>query len=380
MNKKLQLILFILLFLVLVYIFHNSFSNNEHYRNTKSQDSVNKNYCQSASNRFIVVSDPDDPRCIKNQKNNKSKDNSIIGFIPCINNGRWGLKYGSDPKCYPLSFFGSRKEGSGTGSDNSEDGDDSTTSKSTSKSKLSESEYKKNKKLKEELLKCEKTKLPNSGPCFTVVESFENFKSQNDLSLDEKCQLYNKNPDFGFYKMQTINGKNSIACRKYYKSQNNDSTITGIYKPTDYGIYVSPSTSLKSGYNMSGCYPKDTDFNEMCRAVNKDDNYGTYKILNGADGNCYDPNNEYELKNYANAICSVNHETNIPKLSPGALGKIPFNPNYFTKCIPFQSSIEPTFQKECDKIQIKGYPLKAYQIDSYDCPPGQGRAKCKYNA
>lgn len=128
--------------------------------------------------------------------------------------------------------------------------------------------------------------------------------------------------------------------------------------------------------------PSDTDFNEMCISKNKNDLYGTYQVLYGEDGNCYDPTSDLQNQNYKNAICSQNHFQNIPKLWSGKNKDTqqPFDPNYFTKCTPFQSNLQQTFQQECDKIQIPNTPLTAYEINAYDCPPGEGRAKCKYSS
>ena len=349
-------------------------------------------YCLSADQEFIAISDDDDPRCLKNQKQQESSSiQPILNYLPCLTKkGNWGLQYLN--QCYPLSqplqepspLLSQISILSNSGYEYSE--------LDISGMGLSEQKGQKDDKRKPT---CRDTKTPNSGPCFTISpenlanitqlkEKFSMNKPSLDcnsesLTLDEKCQCYSKNNKYGFYKVQVTGNQGYLMCRKYYKSQNNDMTKPGIYSPNQYNMYI-PKKENSQDWNMTGCLPRDTDFNEMCGVKNQNDNYGTYQILYGEDGNCYDPTSNLQNQNYGNAICSQNHYQNIPKLWPGhtPITKLSLSPNYFTKCTAMNSNLQQTFQTECDKIKLKGMPLQAYEIDSYDCPPGDARAKCKY--
>lgn len=366
-------------------------------------------YCLSADQYFIAISDDDDPRCLKNQKKQKTREFSqsensmsssiqpILNYLPCLTKtGNWGLQYLN--QCYPLSQ--PQQEPSPLLSQISILSNSGFEYSGSDISGMDLSEQKgKHKGQRDHKRKptCHDTKIPNSGPCFTLspknlakITQLKEHFSFNDpsvdcnsksLTLDEKCQCYSKNNKYGFYKVQTTGNQGSIMCRKYYKSQNNDMTKPGIYSPNKYNIYI-PKREKSEEWNMTGCLPRDTDFNEMCGSKNQNDNYGTYQILYGEDGNCYDPTSNLQNQNYGNAICSQNHYQNIPKLWPGhtPITNLSLSPNYFTKCTQMNTNLQQTFQKECDKIELSGMalPLQAYEIDSYDCSPGEARAKCHY--
>lgn len=355
-------------------------------------------YCLSADQYFIAISDDDDPRCLKNQKKQESNSiQPILNYIPCLTkNGTWGLQYLH--QCYPLSQ--PQQKPSPLLSQNSilsNSGFEYSGSNEISGIDLSKQKDKTPFKRKDHKRKptCQDTKTPHSGPCFTLspknlakITQLKEHFSINDqnidcnsesFTLDEQCQCHEKDSRYGFYKVQVTGNQGSIMCRKYYKSQNNDITKEGIYSPNEYGVYI-PKKGNSEDWNMTGCMPRDTDFNEMCGIKNQNENYGTYQILYGEDGNCYDPISYLQNQNYGNAICSQNHYQNIPKLWSGhtPITNLSLSPNYFTKCTPMNSNLQQTFQSECDKIELSGMGLKAYEIDSYDCPPGEARAKCHY--
>ena len=366
MKDKKSIILFILLCIFFLFIYY-SILNNEHFNN----------YCQSVDNTFISVSDVNDSRCVKNinNKGTLTKKSGLFDYIPCITSDyNWGIYHHN--KCYPYP-----KKEIKVSELSYESGSSSEMSGEESKEVIKR-RHKRD---------CEKQKLPNSGPCFSL-EPFDNLyaPSQNcsednyeNLSLDEQCQCIKNDNRYGFYKLQKIGNQGTLNCRKYYKSQNNDMNQTGIYSPNSYNVFV--PTLSDSSLNMSDCRPKDVDFDQFCKIKNNNNSlYGTAKILNDEDGNCYKDDGTIDI-HQANAICSYNYKNSIPKLSPGhsinsiTLETTPYSPNYFTKCIPFSSDMNNSFQKECDSISNQYYPLKAYDIDSYDCPIGEGRAKCKFS-
>ena len=382
-KSKISKIIGIILLILFIYTF---FSIKEDFAPLQ-------NYCLSANRTFIAISDNHDPRCLHNQQKQTQSIQPILNYIPCLTKGQgWGMQYLN--KCFPLStsqtdqpsplFSNSQlfqemsgMEFSGNDLSNSEFSGNQT------QNTLNKLNFQ---------INCQQTRLPNSGPCFPIFEHFDtNDKSLHkpsidcsntqNLTLDQQCQCYTNDNRYGFYKIIKTGNQGSMVCRKYYKSQNNDSNKLGIYSPNDYHVYV-PKKPNSEELNMTGCLPRDTDFNEMCIMQNKNDRYGTYQILYGEDGNCYDPISDLQNQNYGNAICSQNHYQNVPKLWSG---KIPltnqsFSPNYFTQCIPMKPNLQKIFQNECDKIELSGMPLTAYEIDSYDCPPGEGRAKCKYQS
>lgn len=110
------------------------------------------------------------------------------------------------------------------------------------------------------------------------------------------------------------------------------------------------SSDGKKVINQTGCFPKDLDFNQICKSANKKNQlFGAYKILIGQDGNCYNKDGT-ENKNEANALCSTNFNNQLPKyFTPAPLystinTKTGYNtatPNYntfMTKCAPSDSN------------------------------------------
>ncbi len=373
------------------------------YQTQKEGFTSLQKYCLSADQSFIAISDDKDPRCLINQST-QNHVGPILNYLPCRTEaGTWGIQHLNT--CYPISQATNEPQPSDT-STHSNIGFEYSGMESPSGLPINQKESKKE-KLKEKTRKatCQDTRIPNSGPCFSlsqlphsvsskiqaiqqqfkIKESFDQmhkptiYCNQKDLTLDEQCQCYVKDSRYGFYKVQTTGNQGSLLCRKYYKSQNNDITKLGKYSPKDYQIYVSTKPN-STQLNMSGCVPRDTDFNEMCAMQNKNDQFGSYQILYGEDGNCYDPTSNLPNPNYGNAICSQNHFANSPKLWPAniPLTSVSLSPNYFTKCVSMNSDMKNTFQNECDKIELSGVSLQAYEIDSYDCEPGEARAKCRY--
>ncbi len=371
---------------------------------------MNPNYCQTKENEFIAITNPDDSRCLRNQQKEKKTSvgitDRILNYLPCITDkNEWGLYHGR--KCYPYHDFnhgkGKDKKGemgmdewSGLSEEERE-----RRRREMEDAKMDEMERRRRERenRRRNRIKCEKINVPNAGPC---VETFLNESwvvpdefwkpdldcstgNMENLSLDEKCQCYTQNVNYGFYKNQLIGttGQTRMLCRKYYKSSNNDSTQEGTYKPEAYNIYVPELTLGRK--NMTGCARLSEDLNEKCKELNGDERYGVAKILKGEDGNCYQKGT-YNTpdKEMGNAICTDNYyDTRIKlmpnsKWNPTTMTNEMIDPNLFTKCIPMERNMNQKFQQECDKMKIEGYPLEAYAIDSYDCPIGEGRAKCRY--
>lgn len=359
-----------------------------HFYQTKEGFRPLQNYCLSTNRTFIAISDPEDPRCIQNKKQMKESVQPILNYIPCkTENQDWGIQYLQ--KCFSIfQPFNKQNHQEYSGMNYSGMEYSGMEYSGMNYSGMNLLSLSKNNKL---TMDCSKTRLPHSGPCFLLSEHFQPVQKSlhtpsidctnpQNLTLDQQCQCYTNDNRYGFYKVQRTGNQGSMVCRKYYKSNNNDRNLLGKYSPNDYQIYV-PKKENSDQMNMTGCLPSDTDFNEMCAMQNKNQRFGTYKILYGEDGNCYDPISDLQNQNYGNAICSQNHYQNIPKLWSGQNSETQtsLDPNYFTKCIPMNSNLQKTFQNECDKIKLPGMPLTAYEIDSYDCLPGEARAKCKYD-
>jgi hypothetical protein len=373
---------------------------------------MNPNYCQTKENEFIAITDPNDSRCLRNQKKQTESSvgitDRILNYLPCITDkNEWGLYHGR--KCYPYHDF---HNGKGKDKNGKMEFDESEWSG------LSEEERERRRRERREMqmdemekrrrerekrrknrVRCEKIDVPNAGPC---IEMFENenwivpdefwkpdldcsMGNLENLSLDEKCQCYTQNTNYGFYKNQLIGttGQTRMLCRKYYKSTQNESTQEGTYQPEAYNIYIPDMTLGRK--NMTGCTRMSEDLNEKCKELNGNERYGVAKILRGEDGNCYQQGTyNTPNKEMGNGICTDNYYDTRIKLMPNqkwnasTMSNEVINPNLFTKCITLGTNMQQKFQVECDKMKIEGYPLRPYAMDSYDCPVGEGRAKCKY--
>lgn len=363
----------------------NRFFQKEYFENT----------CQSTNGDFIVITDDNDPRCLKNQVQSKKDileiDENQLDNLSCITTqNEWGIL--ENGICMSLHSSQSKKNKNKKNNQNSNQNNtnnntnpywngfeyvDINTNSSISIGSNIQQEEEEENTIIQSVRSCDKEKLPNSLPCF-ISESFQNASTD----YDKQCkQTYGK--DFGFYKQQTINGNTSVNCRKYYVPTltNNvpDYGKEGTYQPEKYNIYI-PKNNDKNEKAMTGCHPSDYDFNDICRRTQNSSLYGVFKLLKGKDGNCYYENG-LENTLQSNAICSQNYQNEIPKvkvyqppfsnLSTSSDSPSTYYPNLFTKC----DSKDTDFNQECKKMLSN---LKAEDIQGYDCPIGQYRSKCIY--
>lgn len=126
------------------------------------------------------------------------------------------------------------------------------------------------------------------------------------------------------------------------------------------------------------CHNIDTDFDTWCRYYNHTNippgyninSIGSKKLLVGSKGGCYLDNGESD-NSMASAICDYNHMDEIKKLGPANLS---LDYNIFTNCQPIRGT---NFIKDCSKLlNVKYEDAYADQIMGYDCNPGFARAKC----
>lgn len=379
MKFKINSLFFFILFILFLLFIYMKYIKKEYFENT----------CQSVDGNFIVISDDNDIRCLKNQKNQNKKeeiDENQLDNISCITTQNdWGIL--ENGKCISLHSKNQNQTNSfwdgfkfiDINQMNQQNQIDTAfdSISSISLSSLQEEEEEESRQIKA-VRDCNKEKLPNSLPCF-VSESFQN----QTPDYDTQCKTtYGK--DFGFYTLQQINGNTSVNCRKYYSPVSpNDYTQNGTYQPEKYGIYIPKNNQNNNA--MTGCYLSDMDFNDICRKTQNSSLYGVFKLLKGKDGNCYHLNGLEDISQ-SNAICSQNYQTQIPKIS---VYQPPFSfspdtyttnetsssstyyPNLFTKCHPQNTD----FNIECKKMLSD---LTSVDIQGYDCPIGQYRSKCIY--
>jgi hypothetical protein len=378
MKKKYNLYLISLIILFALFIIYLIYSI------TKKEDFINNpNYCRSINGNFIYITDTNDSRCLRNKKLNNNKT-YITGKGNCSKDGSWGLWYNNSclnfqnmfNKFYGLNYNELLKQKK-----------DKYFSEEEEDNNYYYKKLKKNEKIPKKKT-CNDLRKKNSTPCFELFENsgtcssdqlqtYQNAinDSQNTdskINLDSGCQTSNGEL-YGYYNTECYTGENNNItttnnCRKFYKSNNNqvissDSTpLNGSYKPESY-FYV-PKKSDDS-YNMTGCFEKSLDFNSICASVNNNQLFGAYKILNGENGNCYDDNGEPDPTK-SNAFCSQNFYNERPTVL--------VQNGYSTKCLPLYSN----FTEECKKIieNNDDFKINAFDINSYDCPPNRGRAKC----
>lgn len=313
------IIIIIFLFIIIFYNYHI----NEICIQRIEDFALSPNYCESVDGTFIYITNPNDKRCAKS---NIHKNNNFYpsGKGNCSINNTFGIfvnKVCTSFKTLFPSLELSGLESSGLESSGLESsGLNENRELSTLKKKMS----------------CESAKkLPNSSPCFeffdvaknqSEFEFFDNSKcsskqlkkinlsnSSNSINVDSNCKT--NDPSFGFYYPQCPTDNTvTYACRKYYHSINNNVSHNGTYQPNLY-MYT-PMKTLPDGkkvINQTGCFPKDLDFNQICKSANKKNQlFGAYKILIGQDGNCYNKDGT-ENKNEANALCSTNFNNQLPK-------------------------------------------------------------------
>ncbi len=400
-------ILFILFIILIFFIFYySSYKKKEGFINIERVSIFNPNYCESVDGKFIEVTDPNDSRCLINQTKNRSINSDKMnpwGYRSCItgDNTQYGVYnmekcYSVIPKPVPtsssFSFQDSLSDLSGLGLD----GDLTGLSDLSNLSGLSglEKPYKKT---------CEELKLPNSSPCIPI----ENFTNQNEADcvtnfisdentkdLNKYCQCLMKTKgrsdymDFGASDVEVIDNNAVVNCKKYYYTTSTQLTVDnkGVYDPSYFAPYKYIPRRIENGIdkpNMTGCYDNDLDFNNLCSSMNQNQLWGSFKKLNGEDGGCYYQNGMVNT-NQSNSICSVNYNNELQKLNfPPSQNpdRIPL-PNLYTKCKTLSTNtdmttVQTTMNAECNNMRSINKTLTAYGIDSYDCPPGQFRAKCK---
>ncbi len=366
-------ILFLILFYI-VYLTQKTFvlkQINENFVN-------NPNYCRSVNGNFIYITNQDDTRCLKNQNKNSNNKFNISGKGNCYKDNTWGIFHNNI--CYTFNNFFSKFYNINymnfidTIKNKSLEEEEEEENNQNSLSNLIKNKRKKRKE-------CDSIRLPNSTPCFELFENSSNGCSIDQLktlqssiddpddpiNLDQQCQDFKNDINFGFYQPLCGTTQVSYDCRKYYKSNNNkvisddDTPLYGIYKPNFYVPLKEDST-----INSTGCFEKSLDFNDLCASINNNQLFGAYKILNGANGNCYQDNG-LEDTTKSNAMCSQNfyNERSIVQVNDG----------YSTKCLPIFSN----FTDECKNIitNNNNFDIEAYDINSYDCPPNKVRTKCR---
>ncbi len=412
-NNKIILLLIIIFILFILSYIHQLFMKEDFALN-------NPNYCKSLDGTFIYITNPNDSRCAKNQSFSNSSFHPS-GKGNCITkDNSFGLFF--NKLCIPF-----QKLFPGLYNENKKVDDDSS-GLSDSNKELSQEEKEALKK-KEKKLTCENApKLPNSTPCYEFFDltknqdkleffnilknqnKFEFFESsqlpkecseerknefqthitENNINIDDDCQTYNDN-NYGFFYLQcptSPNERATSACRKYYKSDNNNPTINGTYKPEEY-MYVPKKTNSDGTevINQTGCFPKDLDFNNICQSVNNNQLYGAFKVLVGRDGNCYKDDGTEDIYK-ANAFCSTNFYNQMPKYSfpPSLQSSVdtktgyntakPIYNTFMTKC----KESTTDFIAECQSVlDQSSFSTSVLNVDAYDCPPNQKRAKCKYD-
>jgi hypothetical protein len=133
---------------------------------------------------------------------------------------------------------------------------------------------------------------------------------------------------------------------------------------------------------VTPCINKGDDFNEWCRYYDSTsysdqisngynvNSMGAKVVLDGKNGGCFTNSKSDESK--ARAICSQNYINEIKKLDRA---NDYINYNAFTKCLIIN---ENKFIDECKNALNVTTPDKVLvtDIQSYDCNPGYGRAKC----
>ncbi len=380
-NKKKNMILYIIFILFLLFVFFYVFYITTHKFLLKQETFINNpNYCRSKNGNFIYITNPDDIRCLKNQ-NKKINKNYLSGKGNCFENNSWGIYHNNTcytfnnlfSKFYNMNYLDYINQALNLNNISSEEEENQDDVMNKIKSLRL-----KNKKKRE----CNSQRLPNSTPCFELFENSSTCTTEqlnslqsiiddtdNPVNLDQECKNFKKDNNFGFYQPLCISGQVSYDCRKYYKSNDNkvissdNIPLYGTYQPNFYIPLKSDNTP-----NLTGCFEKSLDFNDLCSSINNNQLYGAYKILNGADGNCYQDNG-LEDKTKSNAYCSQNfyNERPIEIVKDG----------YLTNCLPNFSN----FTQECKNIITNNndFDIEAYDVNSYDCPPNKARAKCRLN-
>ncbi len=399
-------ILFILFIILIFFIFYySSYKKREGFIDNERASVFNPNYCESKDGIFIQITDPNDSRCLVNQTKKGSFNSDKYnpwGYRSCItgDDSQYGVYnmekcYSVIPKPVPtsssFSFNDSTSYSSSSSLLNQGVGEGTTTSLGDDISGLNKP-YKKT---------CEELKLPNSSPCIPI----ENFTSQeeskcvdnnitNNTNFNKYCQCLMKVKgrkdymDFGASDVEVIDNNAVVNCKKYYYTTSTqvNASNKGVYDPSNFAPYKYIPRRTENGIsipNMTGCHDSDMDFNQICSSVNQNQLWGSFKKLNGEDGGCYHQNGMVNT-NQSNSICSMNYYNEFQKLDfPPSQNpdKIP-PPNLYTKCKTLSTNtdmttVQTTMDAECNNMRSINKTLVAYGIDSYDCPPGQFRAKCK---
>lgn len=401
MKKYIQLILLILSILILFILFFQ-FKRRETFIDEKASI-FNPNYCESKDGIFIKITDPNDSRCLVNQTKKQSFHSDKMnpwGYRSCISNdqkqfGVYNMEkcYTVEPKPVPTSSSFSFNDSDSTVSLSSSSLSDGTSSTLlgdlSDVSGLEKKPYKKT---------CDELKLPNSSPCIPIEEFTNEEETKcvddnitNNRDLNKYCQCLMKAKgrkdyqDFGASDVEIIDTNAVVNCKKYYYTTSTQLTADnkGIYDPSKFTPYKNIPTRMEGGVskpNMTGCWDSDMDFDSLCSSVNNNQLWGAYKKLNGENGGCYHQTGLVNT-NQSNAICSVNYNNELQKLDfpPSQNPTKTPPPNLYTKCVTIDTNTDRTIVQtrmntECKKM---GNSLTAYDIDSYDCPPSQFRAKCK---
>ncbi len=394
--KKTTYLIIISIFLLLIFIIY-TFYKNEHFES-------NPIYCQSIDGTFIYTTDPKDSRCLKNI-NSKSKLSKPTGSGYCYTiDGSWGIYINNI--CQPINTNTKEQDDnqlSGSllsGEEEPPFGDLSGMEDWEFYYEYDEYGNKVKRWRRKKKSKCEQnTNIPGSTPCFEffsnlpdsnfttcTTDQLDKIQSTLDSSstptlLNSLCQASKKSDNtldyksYGYYRpiscatdKTTNNVEATFECRKYYSPLLNDESKEDIY---NYGTYQPqnyrkdlPLKADKTPNMSDSCVDKDLNLDTVCQEINENDRlYGVEKTLDLEDGGCYGNGT-----NKTRVFCSQKYSKTIPKLST------PYNT--FTNCTNVDTidNKQTFFDSECKTL----YPLsdKAYDINSYDCPPNYFRAKC----
>ena len=130
--------------------------------------------------------------------------------------------------------------------------------------------------------------------------------------------------------------------------------------------------------NVTPCMDKSDDFDTWCKYFNTSNvpngfnvnSIGAKAVLVGKKGECYLKSGKPD-PNRARAVCGYDHMDTLDKLYPEN-SKIGYNK--FTPCLPLMNT---NFVTACSDVLHSDYnKTLADQILGYDCNPGYGRAKC----